>query len=133
MVQNLAELYTVSKAVDPSSEALFILKDNLIASGVASLVKVAEEQHVPLITSDEGTVSQGGACALGIREAQIGEQGGRLAARLFRSEIVGPYIEEMDEIQVFVNPSASKKQGLDPQRVQQSARDLGYETVQVGS
>lgn len=79
MVQLLPELYSASQAIPQQTQAIFVLKDSLIVSGINSLIKVAQTRKIPLITSDDGSVKAGAAFALGVHEKQIGEEGAKLA------------------------------------------------------
>ncbi|MGH2612447.1 MAG: ABC transporter substrate binding protein [Rhabdochlamydiaceae bacterium] len=78
MVQSLAELYTVGQAIADDSQAIFILKDNLIVSGIQTVIQQAEKRHIPVMTSDEGSIIAGGAFAIGIKESDIGRQGAKM-------------------------------------------------------
>ena len=84
MVQNLADLYGISKALPADTQAIFILKDNLVASGVDTLVQEASKRKIPVITSDDGTVKQGAAFAIGVHERDIGSKGAKIAARILQ-------------------------------------------------
>jgi len=71
MVQNLTDLYSVGQAMPSDSEAIFILKDSLIASGIETLIKITVKRKIPLITSDDGTIKKGASFALGVHEQKI--------------------------------------------------------------
>ena len=77
MIQNLADLYSTSLAIPSDTQAIFILKDSPIASGIETLVRVAKERKIPLITSDEGTVKKGAGFAIGVHEKDIGIEGAK--------------------------------------------------------
>lgn len=130
MVHALSDLYTISQSIDKDSQAIFILKDNLVASGIEALVQQAEKRGLPLITSDEGTVSKGATVALGVRERSIGTQGAKLAARMFQGEGVHKLpIEYMKNISIFVNQQALKKQSLALTSIEDAARALSLDII----
>jgi putative tryptophan/tyrosine transport system substrate-binding protein len=113
MIQNLSELYAVSQHIDSKSQAIFILKDNLVVSGINTLTSVAKQKHIPLISSDEGSVHQGATMALGVQEKQIGIQGGKLAARILSGEAVSSLpIENISQLEIFINTQSVKELGL---------------------
>lgn len=112
MVNNVAELYTVSQRVERSSEAIFILKDNVVASGVNALVQQASRLKIPLISSDEGSIKNGGTFALGVVEADIGRQGARMAANFFKHEKLEKSIQQAGDISVFINEADCINKGL---------------------
>jgi len=121
MIQNLSDLYTISRRIEGDSQGIFILKDNLVASGINTLVQQAGSLKIPLITSDEGTVRNGAAIAIGVIEADIGRQGARLAAKFLKQEETTQSIETLDTIKVFVNSKACLAQGVDKERALEAA------------
>lgn len=127
MVQNLGELYTMSQAIACDADAIFILKDHLIVSGIQTLAKQAEKRGIPVMTSDEGSVISGGAFAIGVKESSIGTQGARLAEKILNGtppqnippqSMKGPF-------PLFVNRSACTKQHVDLQQLIESAQKNG--------
>lgn len=129
MIQNLSELYTVAGRVHRDAEAIFILKDNLVASGIQALVQQANSLKIPLITSDEGTNTQGGAFAVGVVEADIGRQGGEMAASYLHKTLEAPLIRYLDKISLFINSESSEKQGLDIEALIKAAAALNLEVI----
>lgn len=109
-IQTLPELETASRAILPNTEAIFIGKDHLLASGIRMLVPIAAKRGIPLITSDEGTVAEGAAVALGVSERMIGIDGGKLAVKVLDGEpIANLPMQEIESLAVFYNPSAAQQ------------------------
>lgn len=105
IIQALSELYTVSKTIDQDTQAIFVLKDHLIVSGINTLVQEAQKRNIPLITSDDGSVESGATMALGIEETEIGRHGARLAVKVIEGTI-NPKThptEIINKLAVFVN------------------------------
>lgn len=125
MIQNLSELYTVAQRIENDAEAIFILKDNMVASGIKALLQQAERLKIPLVTSDEGTINLGGAFALGVIEADIGRQGAKIAATFFGTQTKPP-IEYLTEISVFINEQACAKQNVVVSDVISAAEKYNY-------
>ncbi len=131
MVQNLSDLYAISQRIASDSQAIFILKDNLVASGINTIIMVANKKRIPLITSDEGTVSGGAAAALGVAEKQIGTEGGELAVKILNGQPVSQLpIQEVKQLLVFVNSQAAQKQGLNIDLVKQYAQQQNISVKQ---
>jgi putative ABC transport system substrate-binding protein len=130
MIQNLAELYTVASRIEPDSQAIIILKDNMVVSGIEALIQQAEKLKIPLITSDEGSNSKGGAFALGVIEADIGRQGAQIAAQHFAGKNIAKPIEFLDKISVFINKKACEKQGVNILDLIKAAELQKYEVIQ---
>lgn len=127
MIQNLSDLYATTQRIDKDSQAIFILKDNTVASGINTLIHNANKRHLPLITSDEGTVSSGAATALGVSEKQIGVEGGELAAKILKGQPMSELpIQPMKQLIIFLNTKAAAAQGLDIEAIQRYAQEQHF-------
>lgn len=105
MVTSLSELYTVVQSLSNDYDGILVLKDHLIVSGISTLSKVAEKKNIPLIASDEGSLGAGADIAIGVREKQIGVEGGKLVAEILKGKAACQLpIVEMTSLSVFVNP-----------------------------
>lgn len=127
MVATLPELYTSAQAIPPQTQGIFILKDNLIASGISTLEKIAETRHIPLMTSDQGSVQDGAGFALGVHEKEIGIAGAKLAGDILhgKSACALP-ITKMTKLTVFINQNSLKKAEQNPEPILTAAKQLGY-------
>ena len=135
LIHSLADLYSLAHAVHPETEALFIAKDHLVASGASSLAQAAERLKIPLITSDEGSVLAGGAAAIGNRELDLGRRGGELAIRLLEgSKRKDIPLEPLELYTIFANREVLEKQGLSLEQIQQAADRLEcrFELLEAG-
>lgn len=127
MVQNLSDLYSAGQAIPENTQAIFILKDSLIASGINTLIQVANARHIPLITSDDGTVRSGAGFALGVHEEQIGAEGGKLAAQILAGTSPGQLpIVKMTKPTVFINSDALLQEKQDQLQIKRVAQHLNY-------
>lgn len=131
MVQNISELYTISSRIEPDNQAIIILKDVLVASGINALIQQADSLKIPLITSDEGTIKHGGAFAVGVTEIDIGRQGAQIAAAFFHKSTISEPIQYLKKISVFVNKEACQKQGLNLSKLEQAAHSLNLSVVEI--
>src|SRR5690606_25467912 len=87
--------------------------DNNVVSAYESLVKVGTDAKVPLIASDTDSVVRGAIAAVGINYRDLGEQTGRMVARILKGEKPGAIASETsDNLELFVNPGAAAKQGV---------------------
>lgn len=132
MVQNLADLYSIGQAIPADAQAIFVLKDNLIVSGIETLVKIARERKLLLIAADEGSVQKGADVALGVHERAIGVAGAKLALQVLRGAIPGQLatIKLTDPV-VFINPAALASKQQSVAMIRQAARQLNYPVVVV--
>lgn len=111
MITSLNELYTTANTLPDNTQAIFILKDSLIVSGINTLAQLAEKKHIPLITSDQGSVTESAGFALGVHERDIGEQAAILADSILTGkDACSLPIITMKKLTVFINESALKKE-----------------------
>lgn len=129
MVQNLAELYTVASRIEADNQAIFTLKDVMVASGINALAQQANALKIPLITSDEGTIRSGGAFAVGVVEADIGRQGARMAADFLQKKDFSR-IQYLDKISVFVNSASCATQGVDVDALKKAAAAMKLNLIE---
>jgi putative ABC transport system substrate-binding protein len=137
MIQSLPELYTVSRLVDKNAQLIFILKDHMVVSGIKTIVQQAKTRHIPVVASDEGSVNEGATFGLGVREKEIGEQGGRLAVKVLTGHPIQALpIEALSTLCVFYNSSANTTSDnallVDKSHLEENAKQLGYGFVELG-
>jgi len=135
MVQNMGELYTISRAIASDSQAIFILKDHLIVSGIQTIAQQAAALQIPLMSSDEGSVIAGAGFAIGVKEASIGRQGALIAKAILEGESPKEIVPQTmsGPFPLFVNRAACEKQGIDPQIFCSQAESLGFTIHFAGS
>ncbi|MEM7494687.1 MAG: ABC transporter substrate binding protein [Myxococcota bacterium] len=127
VAQQPTDLYTVGGLVNSESGLVLILKDHLVASGVGPLVQLAQQRRIPLVTCDDGTVRGGAAFALGTAERDIGVAGAHLVQRILAGQSARDLpMQPLQKRVLFVNKAAAQQQGVQPRRLEQTARDLGY-------
>lgn len=113
MIQTLVELPIAVRSAPGDTQAFLILKDHLVVSGINVLVHEAAKRSIPVIASDEGSVTKGASLAIGVREKDIGIESGILARKIL--EGVSPDNiphKAMDSFVVFVNEKAFAKQNI---------------------
>ena len=132
MVQQLFDLYTISGRISLKSQAVFVLKDSLIASGIRTVINQADIRRIPVISADDGTVQQGTAFAVGVKEHQVGVEGAGLAAKVLQgTDVCKVPIKVMDKLCVFINKEAVKKQSFTVAEIEKKARESGYQVFQL--
>ncbi|QXL84992.1 ABC transporter substrate-binding protein [Comamonas sp. NLF-1-9] len=94
-------------------DAIYNSTDNNVVSAYESLVKVAQEAKIPLIAADSDSVKRGAIASLGVNYRDLGEQTGRMVARILKGEKPGDIKPEVStKLELFVNPGAAEKQGV---------------------
>ena len=94
-------------------DVIYTNTDNNVVSAYESLVKVGQDAKLPLVASDTDSVKRGAIAALGINYRDLGEQTGRMVARILKGEKPGSIKPEISaKMELFVNPGAAEKQGV---------------------
>jgi putative ABC transport system substrate-binding protein len=127
MAATLPDLLLVANNIPDDAQAIFILKDMQMVSGISQIAKIAQQKHIVLISSDDGSVKNGAGFALGVHENQIGINGAVLAADILKgNKACSLPITEMRDLTVFLNPIALKKFGTSSSSIEQAAKQMNY-------
>ncbi|MFX7887106.1 ABC transporter substrate binding protein, partial [Acinetobacter baumannii] len=70
-------------------DVIYTNTDNNVVSAYESLVKVANEAKIPLVAGDTDSVKRGAIAALGINYYKLGQQTGKVVARILKGEKPG--------------------------------------------
>lgn len=129
MAATLPDLTSAAQSLSSQTQAIFVLKDSLIVSGISTLAKVAQEHHIPLITSDQGSVQDGAGFALGVHEREIGVEGAKLAVAILQGKSACTLpIAKMKNLTVFINEAALKQESQPEATVIAAAKKSSYAT-----
>lgn len=132
MIHQLSDLYSVSNQIDSNSQAIYILQDETVVSGVKALIKQAQDRHIPVIASDDGSVKAGTAFALGFKQRDIGVQGADLIIKVLQGTPARNIpIKYMTTYNVFINSPAADRQGVSSKDLLAAADKLNYPVVMV--
>jgi putative ABC transport system substrate-binding protein len=130
MIQQLPDIYSVSRAINPKSQGIYILQDETVVSGIKSLVKQAEQRHIPIIASDDGSVQNGAAFSIGVKQRDIGLQGsGLLCQALQGTKASDIPTKKMTKYTVFVNHSRLEAQNVQLEQLSAAAKKYGYPLI----
>ena len=107
-------------------DVIYTNTDNNVVSAYEALVKVGQDAKIPLVASDTDSVKRGAVAAYGINYRDLGEQTGRMVARILKGEAPGTIKPEVStKMELFVNPEAAQKQGIAlPEALVQSAAQV---------
>jgi putative ABC transport system substrate-binding protein len=115
-ISNSSEVQTAAEAlVARGVEAFFISTDSTVVSGLEALVKVANDNDIPLFANDPASAERGAAVALGLDYYQDGLDTGALAVGILNGELdiaSTPIVEQLAG-SLAVNLSAAEEQGLE--------------------
>lgn len=95
-------------------DAIYVPTDNMVVSGIASLVQVAEAKQIPVIGAESGTVEGGAVATLGIDYFQLGYQTGEMALKVLQdgADTATMPVEVSKTFSYVVNPGAAERMGV---------------------
>ena len=96
-------------------DVIYVPTDNMVVSGIASLINVANDKQIPVIGAEAGTVEGGAAATLGIDYEQLGRQTGEMALRILQDgeDPASTPVESAKEFTYVVKPEAAEAQGIE--------------------
>lgn len=112
-VTNVTEIPQAAEAIG-DVDAFYVPTDNMVVSGISSLIQVAEDKKIPVIGAESGTVEGGAVATIGIDYEQLGRQTGEMALRILQEDedpATMP-VETASEFTYVINPEAAEAQGV---------------------
>lgn len=118
-----SDVYQATKSLVGRSQAVYVPTDNTVVSALESMVKVCEQNNLPLFAADVDSVPRGAVAALGFDYYLHGRQTGDMAGRIFNGASPAETPVEFQEgMSLHLNLSAAKAQGLDiPEAIKERA------------
>ena len=131
-VQTPSDVYLATHSIDADVQAIHILKDHLVVNSVATIIQFAQTKKIPVIASDEGSVSSGAACALGVQEETIGRIGAQLAAQVLTGQAPNNVpVQSINKLAIFINKKACLKQSLQLGDLENYAKKQSFDCIQL--
>jgi putative tryptophan/tyrosine transport system substrate-binding protein len=126
-VSTSAEVMQAAQSLVGRVEAIHVSSDNTTVSAFESVVKVCNDNKIPLFVGDTGSVPRGAIAAYGLDYYLIGYTAGKKAARILKGEKPGEVPAGMaDGYSLWINLKAAQLQGakIDKAKVAQAADKL---------
>lgn len=116
VTQTVTTVQEIQQAVEALGDvdAIYVPTDNMVVSGIASLVQIAETKQIPVIAAESGTVEGGAVATLGIDYTELGRQTGEMALRILQdgADPATMPVETAVEFTYVVNEDAAERQGV---------------------
>lgn len=95
-------------------DVLYVPTDNLIVSSMPIVSKIATNNKVPVISSEDGSVKSGALACQGIDYEKLGYKTGELAVKVLNGEEISNIpITMLDETQIIVNEDTLESLSLE--------------------
>jgi putative ABC transport system substrate-binding protein len=97
------------------SDAMLVLKDNIVVSGLDTLIKLCNLHRIPLIASDLDSPDRGAALGVGVREVDFGIEGAKKALQILDQRVPAGDIPvtPVSPITYKINREAAISQGIE--------------------
>jgi putative ABC transport system substrate-binding protein len=129
-----ADVMTAGQSLVGRVDAIWVGTDNTVVAAFEALVKVCEDNDIPLFASDVDSVDRGAVAALGMDYYEVGLSCGEMAARILGGENAGDIpAQKIDpaDLELWVNPGAAERMGITiPQDVLDTADQIVEETAE---
>ena len=111
---NSAGVLQAAQSLAGRVDVIYVPTDNTVVSAISSVVKVAEENKIPIIAGEENSVFQGALATVGINYYRLGRQTGEMALRILKGEAKPETmpIESQKETELVINEDAAKAMGV---------------------
>jgi putative ABC transport system substrate-binding protein len=108
-----AEVQAAAQSLVGRCQAVSVLTDNTVVSALSSVVKVCEQNHLPLIAADTDSVKGGAVAAWGFQYQDLGKQAGDIAAQILGGTAVKDIpVEYAKNLQLAINEKSAQAMGV---------------------
>jgi putative ABC transport system substrate-binding protein len=113
-VSSTSEVYGAAQSLVGRCDVILVPADNTVVSAFESVVKVANENKIPLFAGSIDSVKKGAVATYGVNYYEIGRATGQLVAQILKGELdpgTIPVIVE-SKADLVININAAKAQGV---------------------
>lgn len=95
-------------------DLIYVPTDNTVVSAFSSVLKVAEENKIPIIAGEENCVAQGALATVGVNYYRLGRQTAEMALRIINGEDQPESmpIESQKDNELVINVDAAEALGI---------------------
>ena len=112
-VTSTNDISQVVQSIVGKVDAIYVPTDNTFASAMPLVASVTDESKTPVICGENGMVAGGGLATLGIDYYKLGEQTGKMAAKILNGEDPATMPIEYSDIQdICINLDTAKTIGV---------------------
>lgn len=112
-VATSADVLQAAQSLVGKADVIYVPTDNMVVSAAQSVVQVANENKIPLISGESSVVDAGGLGTIGINYKNLGAQTGEMAVRVLDgSNTADMPIESQKEFDVVLNKEALDLLGI---------------------
>ena len=113
------DVQQVTETLAGKVQGIYVPTDNTFASAASIIGKVVREKKIPLVAGSTDQVKTGGLASIGIDYESLGEQTGKMAAKILdgKAKPADMPVEKAEKLQLVVNKKMAKAIGIDPNSI----------------
>jgi putative ABC transport system substrate-binding protein len=121
-----SDVLAAAQSLVGNVDAIYVPTDNTVVTALEAIVKVGEQNKLPVYAGDTDSVPRGAIAALGFNYFDVGRQTGRIVLRVLKGENPGEIpVEGVQITELFVNPGAAERMGVTiPEAVAERAKTV---------
>jgi putative ABC transport system substrate-binding protein len=121
-----SEVMQAAQSLTGRVDAIYLPTDNMVISSLPAVMKVAEENKIPVIAGESDAVKSGALATIGIDYYELGRTTGEMALRILKGENPADMaIEGQTGSDIVINLQTAKRTGITvPEEVQAKAKEL---------
>lgn len=111
-ISNSSDLLQAAQSLDV--DAFWVPTDNTVVSAIETLIGVAEDKQVPVITSDGDSIARGAVATYAFNYYDMGLQTGRMAVKVLLGEATPADlpVETSEDLILYLNLDAAARMGV---------------------
>ena len=110
---NSSEVKAAADSLAGRVDAISVLTDNTVVSALESVIKVCQQNDIPLIAGDTDSVKRGAVAAYAFDYKDLGVQAGYMAADILSGTPIDEIpVQYAEKLQLSVNPKAAAEMGV---------------------
>ncbi len=107
------EVYTAAQSLIGRVDAIYITSDNMVASAMQSVTKVANQNKIPFFVGNTDQVELGATAALGFDYFQVGYTAGKKAAAVLKGKKPAEVASgQTEQLNLYLNLKSAKIQNV---------------------
>lgn len=114
-VSTSAEVKQAAESLIGRADVFYIITDNTVVSALESVIKVSQDEGIPLFVGELDSVKRGGFAAYGFDYFDIGYEAGQMAAQILKGEKTAADIpvQYPQNLKLLINKNAAESMGVE--------------------
>ncbi len=108
-----SEVLSAARSLVGKVDVIYIAHDNTTVSALEGVIKVAEQNDIPVFATDTDSVERGVLAGIGLNYYDVGREVGKRVASILQGTKPGDIpVTTVDKLNLFINLKAAEKMGV---------------------